>query len=56
VYLDVEVNPGGEWSLDINKVATLFVYIMQGDGSFGSDRSDIISTRHALLFDAGTKF
>jgi len=56
VYLDVEVNPGVEWSLDIDEVATLFVYIMQGDGSFGPDGSDIISARQVLLFDTGTKF
>jgi len=56
VYLDVEVNPGAEWSLDIDMVATLFVYIMQGDGAFGPAGADLISAKHALLFDEGTKF
>lgn len=56
LYLDVELNPGAEWSLDTDKEATLFVYIVLGEGSFGPAVADIISAKHAILFDEGAKF
>lgn len=56
LYLDVEVSPGAEWSLDTDREATLFVYILQGEGFFGPAVDDIISAKHALLFDEGLTF
>jgi len=56
LYLDVEVNPGAEWSLDTDNDATLFVYIVQGEGAFGPARDELISAKHAILFNQGNKF
>ncbi|TWH51855.1 pirin family protein [Sporomusa sp. KB1] len=56
LYLDVEVNPGVEWSLDTEEDATVFVYILQGEGTFGSASDEFISAKHAILFNEGRKF
>jgi quercetin 2,3-dioxygenase len=56
LYLDVEVNPLAEWSLDIDKDATLFVYLVQGEGAFGPEKDELISAKHAILFNEGRKF
>ncbi len=56
LYLDVEVNPGAEWSLDTEKDATLFVYILQGEGFFGPAGNESVSAKHAILFDEGITF
>ena len=56
LFLDVEMNPGAEWSLDTDREATLFVYIVQGEGFFGSAGDEPISAKHAVLFDAGSIF
>jgi redox-sensitive bicupin YhaK (pirin superfamily) len=49
LLLDVEVRAGAEWSLAIAANTTLFIYIFQGAGTFGSDR--LIPAKHAVLFD-----
>lgn len=56
LYLDVEVNPGFEWALDTDRTATLFIYIVQGEGSFDSVGDGFISEKHAVLFNEGNKF
>ena len=56
LYLDVEMKPGAEWSLDTEKDATLFVYIVQGEGVFGPLRDNFITAKQAVLFDRGDKF
>ena len=56
LYLDVEVNPNTEWTVDTDQDATLFVYILQGEGSFGPDSDQFIMAKHAVLFNAGNKF
>jgi len=56
LYLDVELKPGTDWSLDTDEDATLFVYIVQGEGAFASARDEFIPAKHALLFDAGKQF
>lgn len=56
LYLDVEVNSDSEWTVDTDKDATLFVYILQGEGSFGPDNDQLITAKHAVLFHAGSKF
>ena len=56
LILDVEVDPGAEWSLDIDAAATLFVYIVQGAGVFGPSAQDLVPAKHAVLFGAGEVF
>jgi hypothetical protein len=55
-YLDVEVVAGGEWSLDCERDATVFIYILQGKGYFDQEDAETIAEKHAVLFDGGDKF
>lgn len=50
---DVEVMPDKQWSFNTEKDSTLFIYILQGDGSFTPDSEEIISEKHAVLFNDG---
>ncbi|SEW43254.1 pirin family protein [[Clostridium] fimetarium] len=52
-YLDVELEAGAEWTMDTDKASTLFVYIFQGEGSFGQETDDFVSEKHAILFNEG---
>jgi len=56
LYFDVEMKPGAEWSLDTEKDATLFVYIVQGEGAFGPLRDNFVAAKQAVLFEAGKTF
>ena len=56
LYFDVEMAPGAEWSLDTDPEATLFVYIVQGGGSFGPAGGNPVAAKHAVLFDEGMQF
>ncbi|QGG46438.1 pirin family protein [Heliorestis convoluta] len=56
LFLDVEVDPLTEWSLETDPEATLFVYILQGEGSFGPTDDASYAEKHALLFQEGTSF
>ncbi len=56
LYLDVEIYPGAEWFLDTDSNATLFVYLVEGEGAFGPTTEEFIPAKHALLFDAGKQF
>lgn len=55
-YLDVEVSAGNEWSFNNEKNSTLFIYILQGEGSFNPDKKELISEKHAILFNKGDRF
>ena len=55
-YLDVEAGPGSEWSFNSEKDATLFIYILQGEGSFAPDSRETITEKHAVLFNEGEVF
>ena len=55
LYFDVEMAPGAEWTLDTDPEATLFVYIVQGAGSFGPGDTSI-AAKHAVLFTEGEQF
>jgi len=55
-YLDVEIVPGNEWSCPCDQDATLFVYILSGEGSFDPSGIEIISEKHAVLLDGGNLF
>lgn len=49
LLLDVSIQAGAEWSIEIADGATLFIYIFQGAGTFGSEQ--LVSAKHAVLFD-----
>lgn len=53
LYLDVEVKPDAEWTLDTESELTLFVYLVQGSAYFDSAMSEEISEKNAVLFAAG---
>lgn len=55
-YLDVEVAAGSEWSFNSEKDSTLFIYILKGEGVFDPDSKELISEKHAVLFNAGDRF
>lgn len=56
IYLDVELTSGSEWTLNTEKGNTLFVYIIQGEASFGPESDELIGEKHAVLFNEGNKF
>lgn len=55
-FLDVGVSAGSEWSFNSEKDSTLFIYILQGEGSFDPDKKELISEKHAVLFNEGDIF
>lgn len=55
-YFDVEIKPNGAWSFDTDYESTLFIYIVQGEGSFDQDSDEVVSEKHAVLFNNGNKF
>ena len=56
LYLDVEAGPGVEWALETDPEDTLFVYIVEGEGAFGTGAAETIPAKHALLFGKGRQF
>jgi len=54
-YFDVEIEPEGEWSLDTDRGATLFLYIIQGSGLFEPSGSTLYQEKQAVLFNDGDK-
>lgn len=56
LYLDVEMHPGAEWFMDTDPEDNLFVYLVKGEGFFGPATGEVVSAKHALLFDAGKQF
>ncbi len=55
LYLDVELEPGSEWELGTAREATLFVYIVQGEGYFEPDGEKPVEEKHAILFNSGDR-
>ena len=53
LYLDVELSPKKDWSLETKATDTLFTYIIQGAVSFGDD-ADLIEEKHLVLFNEGS--
>lgn len=53
IYLDVELEANGFWSLDTESTSTLFVYILQGEGCFETINENFVSEKHAILFHEG---
>lgn len=56
LYFDVEMKPGSKWSLNVDSDATLFIYILQGEGRFGPDGGEVVFAKQAVLFDEGDIF
>ena len=56
LYLDVDVKAGCEWSCKIEEDATLFIYIVQGEGCFDPQSDVFIAEKHAVLFNEGDTF
>lgn len=53
LYLDVEIASNGSWSADTDPEATMFAYIMEGEGTFDEDENTLISSKQAVLFNKG---
>ncbi len=56
LYLDVDVQAGSEWSCKIEEDATLFIYIVQGEGCLDPQSDVLIAEKHAVLFNEGDTF
>jgi quercetin 2,3-dioxygenase len=56
LFIDVELKEGNAWSLEVEKDATLFVYIVSGEGCFEQNAKEYISEKHAVLFNEGDTF
>lgn len=56
LYLDVEMKPGSKWSLPVDSSDTVMIYILQGGGCFGPNGGELVSEKHAILFEAGSTF
>ncbi len=54
-YFDVEIEPGGEWSLDTDSGSTVFLYIIQGSGVFEPAGATEYPEKQAVLFNEGDR-
>ena len=55
LLLDVALKPDAAWALPTDPQATLFIYILDGEGSFG-DAKTSVESRRAILFHEGDEF
>lgn len=55
LYLDVELKPSSEWSIETDDKATLFIYIVSGSADFEGN-GEYIEAKRAVLFDYGKNF
>lgn len=51
--LDVEILPETEWQFSGKPEATLFIYIVSGEGCFDPEYSEVVDAKHAVLFSQG---
>ncbi len=54
-YLDVQMKNNSEWEFNVNPEDTVFIYIVEGEGFFGSLNTKYKSKR-AVLFSEGDIF
>lgn len=54
-YLDVQMKENSEWEFNVNPEETVFIYIVEGEGAFGSLNTKYESKR-AILFSEGDVF
>ncbi|MDD5704485.1 MAG: pirin family protein [Kiritimatiellae bacterium] len=55
LLLDVALKPEATWNLPTDPQSTLFIYIVDGEGSFGGAKPSVKS-RRAVLFHEGDEF
>ncbi len=55
-YLDVSVRGGGRWTVETPPEATVFVYIVEGEGAFGPGNGTTVTEKNAVLFSLGNGF
>lgn len=55
-YLDVSVRGGGRWTVETPPEATVFVYIVEGEGAFGPGNGTEVKEKNAVLFSRGKGF
>lgn len=53
LYLDVELDKDGQWAMDTDEEATLFIYIVEGEASFHPEKDEFIPEKSAVLFHQG---
>lgn len=53
LYLDVKLDPGASWQVNLNPEDTVYVYILEGEGYFDTENQELRFSRSALLFDEG---
>ena len=51
-FIDVTLAADAEWTLDTDPQATVYLYIMEGEGRF-DENSEPVPKKHALLFTLG---
>jgi quercetin 2,3-dioxygenase len=56
LLLDVDLQPGAAWSLEVESQATLFIYIVAGAGFFAADPKSKAESHRAVLFESGDTF
>jgi redox-sensitive bicupin YhaK (pirin superfamily) len=54
LILDVTLDPGTPWRLPVDPQSTLFIYLVEGAGSF--DGAATVKSHQAVLFGAGDEF
>jgi hypothetical protein len=55
LLLDAALKPGTAWRLPVDRQSTLFIYIVEGKGLFGTP-STTVASRRAVLFGEGDEF
>jgi len=55
-YYDVELEPGGEWTVETDHDNTLFIYIVQGEAYLNPDDMKLYNDKQAVLFNPGERF
>ncbi len=51
--LDITILPNTSWSIATDPEETVFAYVMEGVGSFGSNEKETLEERRAVLFTKG---
>ncbi len=55
-FLDVNIEKDQTWELSTDPETTLFIYIVEGEGTFSEDSESFISAKQAVLFNSGNSF
>ena len=52
LFIDVELKKGADWTFKADPEATIYLYILEGDGHF-DEASGPVAKKHAVLFEPG---